>query len=38
MTVNQIRPEIEPLGLELDRVLELLPIQHDLISISVPRS
>ena len=31
MTINQIRAEIEPLGFELDRVLELLPIQHGLI-------
>jgi putative heme-binding domain-containing protein len=31
MSINQIRAEIEPLGFELDRVLELLPIQHGLI-------
>jgi len=31
MTINQIRAEIEPLGFELDRVLDLLPIQHGLI-------
>ncbi len=31
MTVEQIRAEIEPLGFELDRVLDLLPIQHGLI-------
>jgi putative heme-binding domain-containing protein len=31
MTINQIRTEIEPLGFELDRQLELLPIQHGLI-------
>lgn len=31
MTINQIRAEIEPLGFELERVLELLPIQHGLI-------
>jgi len=30
MTINQIRAEIEPVGFELDRVLELLPIQHAL--------
>ena len=31
MTIEQIRAEIEPMGFELDRVLELLPIQHGLI-------
>jgi putative heme-binding domain-containing protein len=31
MTVNQIRAEIEPIGFELDRVLDLRPIQHGLI-------
>ncbi|MEO8050431.1 MAG: methyltransferase domain-containing protein [Acidobacteriota bacterium] len=31
MTVNQIRAEIEPLGFELDRIMELLNIQHGLI-------
>jgi putative heme-binding domain-containing protein len=31
MTVEQIRAEIEPMGFELDRMLELLPIQHGLI-------
>ena len=33
MTINQIRAEIEPIGLELDRILDLLPIQHGLIFI-----
>jgi hypothetical protein len=36
MTINQIRAEIEPLGYELDRVLELLPIQRDLILTKRP--
>jgi len=36
MTINQIRAEIEPLGFELDRVLELLPIQHGLIFAKHP--
>ena len=31
MTIEQIRAEIEPIGFELDRVLDLLPIQHGLI-------
>jgi hypothetical protein len=31
-----IRAEIEPLGFELDRVLELLPIQHGLIFTKRP--
>jgi putative heme-binding domain-containing protein len=31
MTINQIRAEIEPIGFELDRMLDLLPIQHGLI-------
>jgi putative heme-binding domain-containing protein len=31
MTIYQIRAEVEPLGFELDRVLDLLPIQHGLI-------
>jgi len=30
MTINQIRAEIEPMGFELDRLLDLLPIQHGL--------
>jgi len=36
MTVNQIRAEIEPMGFELDRVLDLLPIQHGLIFTKRP--
>ncbi len=36
MTINQIRAEIEPLGFELDRQLELLPIQHGLIFTKRP--
>jgi putative heme-binding domain-containing protein len=31
MTIEQIRAEIEPMGFELDHVLDLLPIQHGLI-------
>jgi putative heme-binding domain-containing protein len=36
MTINQIRSEIEPMGFELDRVLDLLPIQHGLIFTKRP--
>jgi putative heme-binding domain-containing protein len=36
MTVNQIRTEIEPIGFELDRLLDLLPIQHGLIFTKRP--
>jgi putative heme-binding domain-containing protein len=36
MTINQIRAEIEPIGFELDRVLDLLPIQHGLIFTKRP--
>ena len=36
MSINQIRAEIEPLGFELDRQLELLPIQHGLIFTKRP--
>jgi len=36
MTINQIRAEIEPMGFELDRVLDLLPIQHGLIFTKQP--
>jgi len=36
MSINQIRAEIEPLGFELDRVLDLLPIQHGLIFTKRP--
>jgi putative heme-binding domain-containing protein len=31
MSIEQIRTEIEPMGFELDRVLDFLPIQHGLI-------
>src|SRR6266700_1573221 len=31
MTIEQIRAEIEPMGFELDHVLDLMPIQHGLI-------
>ena len=31
MTLEQIRAEIEPLGFDLDRVLDILPIEHCLI-------
>ena len=31
MTIQQIRSEIEPLGFELDRILDFLPIQNGLI-------
>jgi putative heme-binding domain-containing protein len=37
MTVNQIRAEIEPLGFELDRIMDLLPIQHGLIFTRRPQ-
>lgn len=37
MTLNQIRAEIEPNGFEVDRVLDLLPIQHGLIFNKRPR-
>jgi putative heme-binding domain-containing protein len=36
MTIEQIRTEIEPMGFELDRVLDLLPIQHGLIFTKRP--
>jgi putative heme-binding domain-containing protein len=36
MTINQIRAEIEPIGFELDRVLDLIPIQHGLIFTKRP--
>lgn len=36
MTTNQIRAEIEPIGFELDRVLDLLPIQHGLVFTKRP--
>src|SRR5258708_2815290 len=36
MTVVQICAEIEPMGFELDRVMELLPIQHGLIFTKRP--
>jgi putative heme-binding domain-containing protein len=36
MTIEQIRAEIEPMGFELDRVLDFLPIQHGLIFTKRP--
>jgi putative heme-binding domain-containing protein len=36
MTINQIRAEIEPIGFELDRVLDLLPIQNGLVFTKRP--
>ena len=36
MPVNEIRAEIEPVGFELDRILDLLPIQHGLIFTKTP--
>jgi putative heme-binding domain-containing protein len=36
MTINQIRAEIEPIGFELDRLLDLLAIQHGLIFTKRP--
>jgi ubiquinone/menaquinone biosynthesis C-methylase UbiE len=36
MTIEQIRAEIEPMGFELDHVLDLLPIQHGLIFTKRP--
>jgi hypothetical protein len=31
MTIRQIRTEIEPMGFELDHILDFLPIQNGLI-------
>ena len=31
MTIEQMRSEIEPVGFELDRILDFLPMQHGLI-------
>ena len=36
MTIDQIRTEIEPIGFELDRVLDLLPVQHGLVFTKRP--
>lgn len=36
MTIDQIRAEIEPVGFELDRLMDLLPIQHGLIFTKRP--
>ena len=36
LSIDQIRAEIEPIGFELDRVLDLLPIQHGLIFTKRP--
>lgn len=36
MTINQLRAEIEPIGFELDHVMDLLPIQHGLIFTKRP--
>ncbi len=36
MTIDQIRAEIEPLGFVLDRLMDLLPIQHGLIFTKRP--
>jgi hypothetical protein len=36
MSVNEIRAEIEPMGFELDRLLDLPPIQHALIFTKSP--
>jgi len=36
MTIEQIRAEIEPMGFEIDRVLESLPIQNSLIFTKRP--
>lgn len=36
MSAEQIRAEIEPLGFELDRVLDLMPTQHGLIFMLRP--
>ena len=31
MSFEEIRQEIEPLGFELERILDFLPVQHGLI-------
>ena len=36
MSFDEIRSEIEPLGFELDRVLDFLPMQHGLIFTPAP--
>jgi hypothetical protein len=36
MTSRQIRAEIEPLGFQLDFVLDFLPLQHGLIFTKAP--
>jgi hypothetical protein len=36
MAIEQIRAEIEPMGFEIDRVLDFLPIQQSLIFTKRP--
>jgi hypothetical protein len=36
MAIEQIRAEIEPMGFEIDRELDFLPIQHSLILTKRP--
>jgi hypothetical protein len=31
MSFDEIRQEIEPMGFELERILDFLPVQHGLI-------
>ena len=37
MSIEEIRSEIEPVGFDLDRILDFLPMQHGLIFIKRPR-
>ena len=36
MSFEEIRSEIEPMGFQLDRVLDFLPLQHGLIFTRQP--
>jgi len=36
MSLREIRSEIEPMGFQLDRVLDFLPMQHGLIFVKRP--
>jgi ubiquinone/menaquinone biosynthesis C-methylase UbiE len=36
MSIDEIRSEIEPVGFQLDRVLDILPMQHGLIFTKQP--
>ena len=37
MTLEELRSEIEPLGFQLERILDFLPLQHGLIFTTRPR-